>query len=178
MGIELFTRNYCDRYEKQTIDGVEYYVRNDVSTFGNLSQYSINNVTVNTSILQDYSLIPLYEQDGSASYARAQELVELFSTDFSELTYNGGSDEMTFEQFYEAMVNDVAISGSVYSSMSENESTLASQLDSQRQEIMGVSSDEELTNMIRYQQAYNAASRFINVESEMLEHLIMNLGVG
>ena len=37
-------------------------------------------------------------------------------------------------------------------------------------------SDEELEKMIKYQQSYNAASRYINVVSEMIEHLITSLG--
>ena len=46
----------------------------------------------------------------------------------------------------------------------------------QRQQVIGVSSDEELTYMIKYQNVYNASSRFINVIDEMIEHLITQLG--
>ena len=35
---------------------------------------------------------------------------------------------------------------------------------------------EELTKMIKYQNAYNASSRFINVVNEMIEHLVTQLG--
>ena len=42
---------------------------------------------------------------------------------------------------------------------------------------MGVSSDDELSNMIKYQQAYNAASRYINVVSELIETLVLSTGV-
>ena len=44
-----------------------------------------------------------------------------------------------------------------------------------REQIMGVSSDEELTNMVKFQNAYNASSRYINVVDEMLEHLINSM---
>ena len=60
--------------------------------------------------------------------------------------------------------------------MMDNEESLAKGLDNKRQEIMGVSSDDELGNMIKYQQAYNAASRYVNVVSEMIESLINNTG--
>ena len=60
--------------------------------------------------------------------------------------------------------------------MADNESKLASQLDDKRQEVMGVSSDEELGSMIKYQQAYNAASRYVNVVSDMIETLINRSG--
>ena len=45
-----------------------------------------------------------------------------------------------------------------------------------REQIVGVSSDEELANMIMFQNAYNASSRYINVISEMLEHILSQLG--
>ena len=64
----------------------------------------------------------------------------------------------------------------IYKSMADNESKLASQLDDKRQEVMGVSSDEELGSMIKYQQAYNAASRYVNVVSDMIETLINRTG--
>jgi flagellar hook-associated protein 1 FlgK len=62
--------------------------------------------------------------------------------------------------------------------MSDNEDVLTHQLDSQRLEVMGVSSEEELSNMIKYQQAYNASSRYVNVIDSMLQTLIMQMGAG
>ena len=55
--------------------------------------------------------------------------------------------------------------------MVNNQDTLTSGIDDSRQVVMGVSSDEELTNMIKYQQAYNAASRYINVITTMMDTL-------
>lgn len=48
---------------------------------------------------------------------------------------------------------------------------------SAREQVVGVSTDEELSNMIKFQNAYNASSRYINVISEMLEHILSTLGV-
>lgn len=41
---------------------------------------------------------------------------------------------------------------------------------------MGVSSEEEMVDLLKYQHAYNAASRYISVIDAMLEHLIERLG--
>ena len=174
-GVELFARNYTDRYIQQEIDGQMFYVRNDVNTFGNASAYSITNISVNTVVMDDYSKLPLTTKAGEDDYATAEELVKLFQDD--QLLYNGGWDGLTYEEFYETLINDVANTGKIYSSMADNEAELASALDDQRQQVMGVSSDEELGNMIRYQQAYNAASRYINVVSELIETLVMRTGV-
>lgn len=175
-GFELFTRSFCDRYNVQTIDGQEYYVRNDVNTFGNASTYTIMNLSVNEDIIQDYSRIPLTTQAGLDDYEKAEELVNLFSKKI--LKYNDRLESLNFEMFYESIVNDLANTGKVYQSMSDNEDILTHQLDSQRLEVMGVSSEEELSNMIKYQQAYNASSRFVNVIDSMLQTLIMQMGAG
>ena len=45
-----------------------------------------------------------------------------------------------------------------------------------RQQIAGVSTEEELASLLTYQHAYNAASRYINVVNQMLEHLLERLG--
>ena len=41
-----------------------------------------------------------------------------------------------------------------------------------REQVLGVSSDEELSNMVKYQSAYNAASRYITVISQMTELIV------
>ena len=174
-GVELFARNYTDRYVEQVIDGQTFYVRNDINTFGNASAYSITNISVNTVVMDDYSKLPLTTKAGEDDYATAEKLVKLFQDD--QLFYNGGWDGLSFEEFYETLTNDVANTGKIYSSMADNEAELASALDDQRQQVMGVSSDDELGNMIRYQQAYNAASRYINVVSELIETLVLSTGV-
>ena len=47
-----------------------------------------------------------------------------------------------------------------------------SQLESQRTSQTGVSLDEELSNLIKFQHAYNAASKCITVIDEMLDKVI------
>ncbi len=175
-GIELFTRNFCNRYTKQTINGTDYYVRNNTNYFNNEASYTIMNITVNDAILQDYSKLPLTNSKGEEDFITAGKLVSLFQTD--SMVYNNGLDEMTFEEFYETLTGDIANTGKIYSNMADSESALANELNNKRQQVMGVSSDEELGNMIKFQQAYNAASRYINVVSEMMESLINSLGAG
>jgi flagellar hook-associated protein 1 FlgK len=43
--------------------------------------------------------------------------------------------------------------------------------------VSGVSIDEELTNLIKFQQAYNAAARIITVMDEMIDVLVSKTGV-
>lgn len=169
-GTELFSRKYTDRYKKVTgTDGNTYYIYNDNNTFNTKSLYSITNIEVNPDVLKDVAVIPLHLADGKVDYDKGKELTAVFSKE--NLTYGSGTEGLTFERFYEAIIDDIGSEGSVYGSMVNNQDTLTSGIDDSRQVVMGVSSDEELTNMIKYQQAYNAASRYINVITTMMDTL-------
>jgi len=44
--------------------------------------------------------------------------------------------------------------------------------------VSSVSLDEEMSNMIQFQQAYNASARMVSVMDEMLDKIINGMGVG
>lgn len=57
----------------------------------------------------------------------------------------------------------------------DRETAIASQSNTQRESLSGVSLDEEMLDLIKYQMAYNAASRLTKTVSDMMDTL-MNLG--
>ena len=82
----------------------------------------------------------------------------------------------TFVDYYTDLVSQIANTGYVNQRIFENQQNTLEATDSAREQVIGVSSDEELSNMIRFQNAYNASSRYINVVDQMLEHLLNTLG--
>jgi flagellar hook-associated protein 1 FlgK len=46
------------------------------------------------------------------------------------------------------------------------------QLSTYREEVSGVSMDEEMVNMVQFQSAYNAAAKLVSTVDELLEALI------
>ena len=78
--------------------------------------------------------------------------------------------------YYNNLVSQVGNTGLVLKGISENQQKTVNETYAARDQVHGVSSDEELSNMIMFQNAYNAASRYINVISEMLDHVISTLG--
>ena len=83
----------------------------------------------------------------------------------------------TFEDFYAGLVAEIGILRQQAQGMEQNELLLTSHLSQQRQSLGGVSIDEEATNMIRYQHAYNAAARVVTAFDEMLDRIINNMGI-
>lgn len=180
VGVELFARKYTDRYEvKEYVDAngetQKIYVRNNTNSFGNESLYRLGNLEVNDKVLQDYQNIPLCLKDGSEDFATAEKLIDVWEVKFAALNPDKYAKE-DFQSFYNSLISDIANTGEILYNMQQYQESMATELDNKRQESIGVASDEELTNMIKFQNAYNAASRYITVVSEMMEHLVTALG--
>ena len=83
----------------------------------------------------------------------------------------------TISEFYSGLMGQVGIETSTATSSRENYELLVGQIESSRQSVQGVSLDEEMTQMIKYQQAYDAAARVITVMDEALETVINGMGL-
>lgn len=73
-----------------------------------------------------------------------------------------------YSAFMAGVGQDVASSATTL----EREEAIAAQNSTQREELSGVSLDEEMLNLIKYQMAYNAASRVTSIVSDMMDTLI------
>ena len=83
----------------------------------------------------------------------------------------------TFNEYTDATVSDLGVAAQEASRMVENQELLVDQLENRRQAVSGVSLDEEMTNMLQYQQAYNAASRMVTTVDESLDTIINQMGL-
>jgi len=176
VGVELFARNNTERYIKVTgNDGTLYYVRNNKNEIGLPSDYTLGNIKMNDVATQDKATIPLTNAKGEEDFAKGQALVDAWNVKFASLNPSTYAKE-NFNSFYNSLVTEVADTGKILNNMVTNQTTMADGYNGQRLQTEGVSSDEELQNMIKFQQAYNAASRYINVVSQMLEQIVTRLG--
>ena len=84
---------------------------------------------------------------------------------------------LTSDEFYKELILDLSLEREEALSMANNQDMLIKQMDERRQEISGVSLDEEMADMIRYQHSYVANSRVVNAIDEMLDKIINGIGV-
>jgi len=91
------------------------------------------------------------------------------------LKYQNAIGNHTFEEYFEALVSDLGIKSEQAARMVDNQETLIDNLEEARQSQIGVSLDEEMTNLIRFEQGYNAAAKYIEVVNQMLDTLINRL---
>ena len=175
--IQMFSKVISDGYEKVTgADGTEYWVMKEEDPEHPESLYDIGNLQVNPALMQEPSKLGFRLADGSEDKATADALKAAFTEEAYTLNPNV-QKKTTFVDYYTDLVSQVSNSGYVFRSIYENQVTTVESTQSAREQVIGVSTDEELSNMIKFQNAYNASSRYINVISEMLEHIISTLGV-
>lgn len=80
----------------------------------------------------------------------------------------------TFEGYYRGIVSTVGVDSKAAADSLTYDSNLLFELEKKREEISGVSLDEEAANLIRYQRAFEAGARIIKITDELLE-MIINL---
>lgn len=175
--IQLFKKVTSDGWTKQTDaagNTTWKYMEEDYDNTDTM--YTLGNLKINNNLLQESSMLGFKLADGKADYDTAEALKSAFTEEAYHLNPNV-QKKTTFVDYYSDLVSQVANSGSVFRSIYENQEATVEATFSAREQVIGVSSDEELSNMIKFQNAYNAASRYINVISEMLEHVINTLAI-
>ena len=171
-GAELFSRFAEDRYTVATINNQTVYVYNEEDQTDTTTMYTTKDLVVNPDLLVDATLLPFQYSSGSGDVdmTMAAALEEVWSKTFD---YGGDStQEYGFMSYYQNIIDIIANKGTVYESQASTLESTTDSIDNQRQQVIAVSSDEELSNMIRFQNAYNAASRYINVINEMTELIV------
>lgn len=186
IGEALFSRKSMPRYTQeqeiqimdeegnvQTITA-RIYIEEDPND--NYSLFTISEIEVNPNILLNKSLLPLTKNDGSGAFdiETVQKLLSNWQKPFATLSPNTLTVN-NFNDYYISFISEIANRGEQIYTISYNQTSMVDSIDNKRAVVAGVSADEELTNLIKYQHSYNAAARYVNVVSEMLEHIIMNL---
>ncbi|MED4019131.1 flagellar hook-associated protein FlgK [Sutcliffiella cohnii] len=92
-------------------------------------------------------------------------------------TLNIGGDTTTIQNFYESLIGSMAVDAQEANRLSYNSDTLRLSVDQRRQSVSSVSLDEEMTNMIQFQHAYNASARMITATDEILDRIINGMGL-
>ena len=148
---------------------VEEYDPDDPNAGRNL--YNCATLKINQELVQTPSKLGFVKEDGSTDYSLGKKLLQAFQD--AELYINPNATKASsFENCYTEIVNQMSTAGNVFKDVYEYQQLAVEQAESNRQSVIGVSSDEELEHMIMYQNAYNAASRYINVINTLLDSVI------
>ena len=181
-GTELFSRSGMSRYESIEVtmtdkDGnkvTKTVLRyNEENKEDKASLYTLSQIQINEDVIKNVNLLPLNSTTSLGEYDATvvQKINDMWGKEFATLDPNTLTKH-TFKEYYTALVGEVGSVGNTYGIIAENQQTMVSGIDNSRMQVTGVSSEEELSNLIKYQHAYNASSRYINTVSQMLDSLM------
>jgi flagellar hook-associated protein 1 FlgK len=83
----------------------------------------------------------------------------------------------TINEYYNSIVGQIGVESSKANNLKENYQILVEQLENARQSVQGVSLDEEMAQMIKYQHAFDAAARVITTMDQALDTVINGMGI-
>ncbi len=127
---------------------------------------SMHTIEVNTALLHDSSLVATGRTDAVGDNELALEIANLASVS------SGGSGTRTVSDEYRSLLIDVASERSSYDFLVQNQYNVVASLETKLASISGVSLDEEGANMVKYQNAYNAAAKVISTVQAMYDALM------
>jgi len=129
---------------------------------------SASDIAVDTNIINDVNLIAASGTGAPGDNSNAIAIANLQNG----LLMSGGTT--TYDDFYNSLVSDVGIDVQSAQMNYDHQTAMAASLDNYRESISGVSLDEEMVNLVKFQHAYDAAAKLISAVDEMM-NTVMNM---
>lgn len=166
---ELFSRRNVPRY-----DATGTYIDEDPTDPNTL--YSAGNLVINPALLNDggYNLLPLSKSGYVGDDSVVQEILSKWD---EETTQIGNNHKLNFQDYYAEFITRIGIEGNEVTQRVENKQTVVNHVDNMRNSLSAVSIDEEMSNMMKYQHAYNASARVVNAVDSMIDTIVNRMGV-
>ncbi|MFW6415568.1 MAG: flagellar basal body rod C-terminal domain-containing protein, partial [Thermodesulfobacteriota bacterium] len=172
------------KLQLQAEDGHSFAVGGDSS--GVLSATGINtffqgsdarDIAMNSKVNNNTDLINAAHVNGAGEVnpgdnQTAKDIAALQDTQVDFETLSEGETEQTLQDYYNGLSSDV---GSKTSEAEDNKNffkSLTEDLKSRQDSVSGVNMDEEMTNLIKFQQMYTASAKLITTTEEMMQTLM------
>jgi flagellar hook-associated protein 1 FlgK len=120
-------------------------------------------ITVNASLVSNPSLV---QASGSAT-ATGDNSVALSLAKLADTTQSGLNDE-NFGDYYDQTVASLGNASSTANTEATDQSSVATMLATQRSSVNGVNVDEEMTNLMGFQRAYEASAQLVTTINTLM----------
>lgn len=136
---------------------------------------SASTIKVSDAVMNNLDLIAASQDGNIGDGSGALALANLKS---ATLSFDGSvQTDTSIGKYYQNVIGNMAVAADQSGRLAKSTFALMASSDQRRQAVSAVSLDEEMTMMIQYQHAYNAAARNITAVDEMLDKIINGMGV-
>lgn len=132
----------------------------------------MGNIKLNSN-LSDLSNIAASKAGEDGDNSNALDIANLRNKSMIDDT----TGTLSIDDYYQAIILHMGNTGADAVRIADSQNRLVQSADAYRTSITGVSMDEEMTNMMKYKFAYDAASRALNVIDSMMETIVNKLGL-
>ncbi|MFA8341703.1 MAG: flagellar hook-associated protein FlgK [Rhodothermaceae bacterium] len=148
-----------------SVHSTGYYSHDTPLTGENFSEIDGQGVLkINENILNDTKYIAVSKDGTKGNNELARAMAEL-------KTYKDASGN-TFEENYSKMISDIANKKKHNEQKSKSFELVIQQMNVQKAEYSGVSIDEEMVDVLKFQRSFDASAKLISIADELLQTLI------
>lgn len=143
-----------------------------INTF--FSGSSADSIGINGVVEQNVEYIAAGQVSTIGEIFRGDQANALLITNIQSNEYvrfTGGKSD-TLGGFYNTLVGDIGLKGRTVDRDYEYNTLITDQMNAMRDATSGVSLDEEMADLIKFQQAYSAAAKLITSADEMMQTLL------
>ncbi len=134
-------------------DGVQFF-----------TSFENGKLEINEEILNNPNMIAVSKDGSNGNNEIALEIAGLRNATFD--------DGLTITENYSNYISEIANDIQVSSQDADSYNLVLAQLEQQKMQYSGVSTDEEMVNVLKYQKSYDAAAKLITLADDLLETLI------
>ncbi|MEL3960236.1 flagellar hook-associated protein FlgK [Lysinibacillus endophyticus] len=163
-----FNRIHSEGTDLEGVAGGEFFIKNDSS-----DKFTAGNISVSQAIIDDPNLIAASDSTNEAEPGNGKNALNLANMKFNPLSE---LENVSAQSYFEGLIGQLGVDGQQASRLQYNAETLQQAVQERRDSVSSVSLDEEMTNMITFQKAYNANARMITVIDETLDKIINGMG--
>ena len=133
------------------------------TNFFNPENVSANNISIDSAILENLDNIAASSDGNSGDNGLALAI--------SAVRNEGIIDEgtQTMDGFYNEMLGDIGSRSREAQTMADNNRLFAQQIENRRQSVQGVSLNDEASQLVLFQRAYQAAARAVSIIDDLME---------
>lgn len=181
--LNLMAKSFAEEFNTLHANGTDMngakgdtFFINKTQTPENATDIDAGNIFIATTMIDNPNLIaasdsapdPLNPEEGNGKQA-----LNLANMKFKSLV---ALENVSVQTYFQGVIGKLGVDGQQASRLMFNTVTLQQAVSERRASVSSVSLDEEMTNMITFQQAYNASARMITVVDETLDKIINGMG--
>lgn len=172
--LDEFAKGFAEKFNEQhregygyesTVNGIDFFVGTTAAT-----------ITVNEKILEDVKLIAAAKNPGGAAEDNTN-LLELINQREDRKFFDDSLSQGTPDDFIKSILSSLAVDSLQGKRAYGTQELIRNNIETKRNSISGVSLEEEMADMVRYQHTYVAAAKMISTMDAIIDLTVNRLGL-